>query len=207
MHSRLLTYKVGQIATAGIVVVLLAGCAQTKSMMSSMRSSPTEVESVSLGAPDADHYIQEIYSVAAGDPATQAEIYADAASGSKLTPGPQTELRFALVLATPGHVGYDPVGAQRMLRALLSQPSLLTQTEIALATISLTAVEEQIIAESEANRARVSSTRAAESEEAATQRRLANLEAENRRLRQDLAEAEEKLEAITTIERSIREQD
>lgn len=188
---------------ASIVVVLLAGCAQTRSLL----SSPSESGTTQTDSLDSDQYIQELYAVTAGDPATQAEIYADAASGAKLTPGPQTNLRFALILATPGHVGYDPVAAQRMLRVSLSQPALLTPTEIAFATISLTAVEVQIVAESEANRARISSTRAAESEEATTQRRLANLEAENRRLRQDLAEAEEKLEAISTIERSIREQE
>jgi hypothetical protein len=38
------------------------------------------------------------------------------------------------------------------------------------------------------------------------EQRLARVEAENRELRQSLAEAEQKLEAITSIERSIREQ-
>ena len=37
--------------------------------------------------------------------------------------------------------------------------------------------------------------------------KLESLEAENRRLRRELEEAEVKLEAITTIERDIREQD
>jgi hypothetical protein len=35
---------------------------------------------------------------------------------------------------------------------------------------------------------------------------MADIEAENRRLRESLTEAEAKLEAITSIERSIREQ-
>ncbi len=37
--------------------------------------------------------------------------------------------------------------------------------------------------------------------------RLEAVQAENRRLRDELADAEEKLEAITSIERSIRERD
>ena len=44
-------------------------------------------------------------------------------------------------------------------------------------------------------------------EAAAINQRLTTVEAENRRLRQALEEAEDKLEAITSIERDIRLQD
>lgn len=195
-------------ALAGVLLALLAGCAQTKSLVSSMRKSPVSGgEPIILGAPQADDYLRELYDLAAGDPATQAEIYADAESASKLTPGPQTNLRFALVLSTPGHGEYNPEAAQPMLRELLAQTTLLTPAEISLATINLKSVEEQIVLSSEARRARASSSRAAATEEAATQQRLATVEAENRRLRRELAAAEEKLEAITSIERSIRAQE
>ena len=174
-----------------------------------MRKTPTDSsnDAIILGAPSAEQYLQEMYDLAAGDPATQAEIYADAEIASKLTPGPQTHSRFALVLATPGHGEYDPDLAQPMLRELLVQTALLTPAEVALVTINLKLVEEQIVLGSEARRARASSSRAAATEEAALNQRLATVEAENRRLRGDLAEAEEKLDAITSIERSIREQE
>ena len=176
--------------------------------MSSMRKSPSSGgDSVILGAPDAEHYLQELHDLAAGDPATQAEIFADAEAGSKLTSGPQTDLRFALVLATAGHGEYNPEAAQTMLRELLVQTALMTPAEISLATIHLKAVEAQIVASSEARRARASSSRAAATEQSATNQRLATVETDNRRLRRELAEAEEKLEAISSIERSIRAQD
>jgi hypothetical protein len=203
-----MTNRVLQVAMAGVLIVMLADCSQTQSLVSSMRKSPiSSGEPIILGAPTAERYLEELYALAAGDPATQAEIYADAESGAKLTPGPQTHLRFALVLATPGHGEYNPEAAQPMLRELLAQTSLLTPTEISLATINLKSVEEQIVLTSEARRARASSSRAAATEEAATQQRLATVEADNRRLRRELAAAEEKLEAITSIERSIRAQD
>ena len=47
---------------------------------------------------------------------------------------------------------------------------------------------------------------AAITEEKAIARRIATVESENRRLRRSLEEAEQKLDAITTIERSLREQ-
>lgn len=191
-----------------LAVALLAGCAQTKDFMSGLRKSPAaEGDAGILGAPDADQYLQELESLAAGDPATQAEIFADSRSGATLTPGPQTILRYALVLATPGHSESDPEQAQSLLREILTQTELMTQAEISLATIHLKSVETLIVARSEARRLRASTSRAAQTQEAAAAQRLATVEAENRRLRGELEDAEKKLEALTSIERSIREQE
>ncbi|MDH3821553.1 MAG: hypothetical protein OEU59_10550, partial [Gammaproteobacteria bacterium] len=157
--------------------------------------------------PEADAYLKELSDLAVGDPATQAEIYADAAAAAQLMPGPNTELRLALVLATPGHTESDPKRAQSMLREVLTQDQLLTPAEVSLAKIHLNNVERLIVANNEARRLRESSSHAARTEEQALSQRLSSVEAENRRLRSELEEAEQKLEAITTIERSIREQE
>jgi hypothetical protein len=208
MHKGKLTIGVRQIAVTTLSVALLAGCAQTKGFITGMGKSPSSGDDVGiLGAPEAEHYLDELYQLAAGDPATQAEIFADAQSGAQLTPGPQTNLRFALVLATAGHGEFDPERAQSMLREILTQTALMTPGEISLATIHLKSAEQLAMTESEARRLRISSNRAAQTQEEATRERLANLEADNRRLRDELAEAEDKLEAITTIEQSIRDQE
>jgi len=208
MRKARITTSAWTTGAAIIAIALLAGCAQTKSFLSGMGKSDTPTGEVGiLGAPEAEQYLAELYSLAAGDPATKAEIFADAQSGSQLTPGPQTNLRFALVLATPGHPESNPEQAQSLLRELLTQIELMTPAEISLATIHLKAVEELIVVNAEARRLRASSSRAAQTQEAATNQRLATVEAENRQLRRDLAEAEDKLEAITTIEQSIRAQD
>jgi len=208
MHREAPTIRAKQIAATALLVALLAGCAQTRSFLSGMRDSESPSGDVGiLGAPTADDYLAELYALAAGDPATQAEIFADARSGSQLTPGPQTNLRYALVLATPGHPESDPERAQSLLRELLTQTELMTASEISLSTIHLKSVEKLIVSNSEARRLRASTSRASQTQEAATNQRLATVEAENRRLRSELADAEDKLEAITSIERSIREQD
>ncbi len=160
-----------------------------------------------LGAPAIDEYINELGQIASGDPAAQAEIFADASAAAQLTPGPSTNLRLALVLAIPGHPESDPERAQGLLREVLTQPLLLTSAEISLATIHLNNVESQIVANAEARRLRASSSRAAQTQERAISQRLSVVETENRQLRSELADAEQKLEAITTIERSIREQE
>ena len=188
---------------------LLSACAQTKDWLDKVTPGGGQSSSgtIILGAPSADDYLETLNLLATGDPATQAEIYADTESRSTLTPDPSTNLRFALVLATPGHSGSDPERAQSMLRELLTQTALMTNYEIALAEIHLTAVEERIVLSSEARRLRQASSLQAQTEEQALNRRIATVETENRTLRQDLAEAQEKLDAITNIERSIRDQE
>jgi len=198
--------KSHRIALISVIVATMAGCTQTSDWLKGRRTAKAD-DPVILGAPEADVYLTELYDLAAGDPARQAEIFADAESRALLTPGPNTELRYALVLATPGHPESNPEKAQSILREVLAQPALLTPAEISLATIHLNNVESFIVVNSEARRLRVSSSRAARTEEQAISQRLANVEAENRQLRRELEDAESKLDAITSIERSIREQE
>ena len=190
----------------GLVTVALSGCGQTSDWIKG-RSSPQPTDPGIIGAPEIDVYVAELGKIASGDPAAQAEIYADAAAAAQLTPDAATNLRLGLVLAIPGHPEYDPERAQSILREVLAQTILLTPAEISLATIHLNYVERQIVADSESRQQSVSSSRIARSEQQTLSQRLADAEADNRQLRQDLDEAEEKLEALSSIERSIREQE
>jgi len=197
-----------RLVAAALLAATVSGCSQTRSWLDSVRGNrDAPAEEIVLGAPLADEYLQELASLASGDPAVQAEVYADARAAAQLTPNPSTTLRYALVLATQGHPESNAQEAQSLLRELLSRPELMTQSEIALATIYLKSSEQIIMQSAEARRLRASTDRAQRTEEDAINQRLATVEAENRRLRRDLADAEEKLEAITSIERSIRQQD
>lgn len=204
MDKRDLTRLIALAALAA----LLGGCAQTKDWLSTVRtpSSSSSGDPV-LGAPSADDYLLELQQLASNDFAAHAEIYADSKAVAQLTPNPSTRLRYALVLATPGHSESNPEEAQSLLREILAQPELLTTSEIALAEIYLKTIEDRVVLAAEARRLRASTSRAAQTQEDALNERLATVEAENRLLRRALEEAERKLEAITSIERSIREQD
>jgi len=192
-----------------VVMALLSGCGTTSKATDWLRgrSVANADEAIILGAPNADDYLEELYELSVGDPNKQEDIYEDAASAAQLTPGPSTNLRFGLVLASAGHPQTNPERAQAVLRGVLDQQQLLTSAEISLATIYLTSVERLNSVSSEARRTQESTSRAARVEEQAISQRLTNAEAENRRLRTELAEAEQKLEAITSIERSIRDQE
>ena len=185
-------------------ITLTAGCETASDWLMGRRT--VEAAPVDLNAPQTNSYLAEMYQFASGDPATRAEIFADAESAATITPNPATNLRYALVLATPGHTETNDTLAQSIFRELLAQTELLTPTEIALANIHLREVEERLTLEAEARRRRSETSRSATTEAAAVARRIANIEADNRRLTRSLAEAEAKLEALSAIERAIREQ-
>lgn len=190
-------------AIALLALSMLSACEATRSWLQGRQTYDTDP--TILGAPETNQYIAELYALVNGDPATQAEIYADAKAASDLTPDPTSNLRFALVMAAPGHAGSDPLAAQSIFRELLAQTELLTPAEISLATIHLREVEQRLVLSAEARRQRAASTRAASTEDTAIRQRMARIEAQNRQLRRSLSEAESKLKAITSIERSVRE--
>lgn len=204
-----MTDRFAKIATIALIVATASGCATASKAGNWLtgKSPPANEEHVVLGAPSADEYLRELNDLVAGDPAKQADIVADASSAARLTPGPSTNLRLGLVLATPGHPASDPAQAQSLLSGALEQSELMTSAEIALARIALNSVDSVIVTTTQATRLQESTSQSARDEEQAISQRLANAEAENRRLRDELAEAEEKLDAITSIERSIREQE
>lgn len=204
MHNWSPTIRKSVITVGLVALVMTAGCESTSNWLKGRKTA--DADDIVLGAPDVSQYLNELYALASGDPATQAEIYADAEAAATLTPGTSTALRFALVVATPGHSESDSARGQSLLREVLAQKDMMNSAEIELATIYLRDVEARYVLEAEAQRLRGASSRAASTEEAAIAQRMARIEAENRRLRESLADTEAKLEAITSIERSIREQ-
>ena len=206
MHKLRMTTRICLLALA--TLVLLSGCGTTARISDWLSGDDESAsdEAVIIGAPDAESYLAELYELASGDARRQAAIYEDASAAARLTPGPSSKLRLALVLATPGHADSDPGRAVTLLREVLNQEPLLTSAELSLATIYLAGAERLSTATGEVARLRDASARAARSEEQQAAQRIAAIQAENARLREQLAEAEEKLEAITSIERSIREQ-
>ena len=209
MHKRQAGFQNFTMRNFSMLLALLAmlvtsACETTSNWLKGRRTA--DPEDVIIDAPQANQYLNELQELASGDPATQAEIYADAEAAATLTPNPQTKLRYALVLATAGHPGTNTLESQKVLRDLQTQADMMTSAESALATIYLNNVENRIVIESELRRLRSSTSRAASTEQAAIERRISTVESENRRLRESLADAEATIEALSAIERSIRAQ-
>ena len=211
MHRASSTVRIRRTTLPGLVIgigllsiLLLSGCESTNNWLRGRETA--DPEPLQIGTSEANQYLNELSALVGGDPATQAEIYADAKAAAELTPGPDTKLRYALVLATPGHAETNELEAQSLFRELLAQTSLLGPAEISIASIHLNEVEQRLVLGAETRRLRSENSRSASTEEAAIEQHIATVEADNRRLRRSLAEAEDKLDAITSIERSVREQ-
>lgn len=211
MHKSPMAKKYRRNAATIAALVALAGCENTDNWL--RRWTDSDREAVILGAPGAHEYLHEIYELAKGDPAEQAAVFGNAKLAAERQPGTSTQLRYALLLATPGHAGHSDIQAQTLLRQLLAEPELMTPAENALATINLREVEERLALVAETNRLREEIARMANApplpppiEDAELARRVASMETENRRLRRSLADAEAKLEALSEIERSLRNQ-
>ncbi len=209
MDNSRITDRLARVAVMAVIISLAAGCATANKATDWLRGrdkAPTD-EAVILGAPNADEYLKELYELSSGDANKQADIFDDAVSAARLTPGPSSNLRYGMAMATPGHAGTDLGQAENVLNEVLEASELLTSSELSLATIYLSSVQHLISVSAEARSLSESTSRTARNEGLAANQRIAAIEAENERLRSELADAEQKLEAITSIERSIREQE
>lgn len=140
-----------------------------------------------------------------GAPAEQAEILTSAKHAYDTAPTPSNELAYALVLATPGHPGFDAVHAEQLLRDALATPETLLPSERAMAVVTMRATERQLAltAENQRLQAQVERTAGDGERTAALDRRLQGEQEENAKLRKQLEEAQSKLDAIANIERSL----
>jgi hypothetical protein len=152
-------------------------------------------------------YLQTLRDLLEGDAVLQADTFRSVANAANAAPTTTNRLNLALALATPGHPSSNPVEAQRLLSELLASGDALLPEERILALSHLKDVEQRLILDAEAERLQQAAQAAAtQRNDQNTQRLQAALE-ENRQLRLALDEARSKLDAITNIERSIRERD
>jgi hypothetical protein len=183
--------------------LLAAGCGGT---VMPDRDRPVPVATASNADADAARqYLVTLAELLDATPARQAELLDTARSNAENAPTTMHRLRYALMLATPGHGGSDPVAARRQLSELLARPELLLPAERSLAALALRDVDDRLVLIAE-NRRLLQEAAARDKDRTTTvNRRLqAELE-ENARLRRALDEAQKKLDAVTQLERSIVE--
>jgi hypothetical protein len=161
-----------------------------------------------LGAGDSlAIYLQTLRSLIEGDAVLQADVFRNVAAAADIAPTTTNRLMFALALATPTHPSSNATQAQGLLSDLLATGDALLPEEQVLALIHLKDVEQRLILDAEAERLqRAATAAAAQRNDRATQQLQAALE-ENRQLKAALDEARARLDAITNIERSIRERE
>jgi hypothetical protein len=152
-------------------------------------------------------YLELMRRLIEGDSLLQAESFRDVEEAADYAPTTTNRLKYALALAVPGHPGSNAALAEQRLSALLSASQALLPEEQVLATIHLRDVEQRLILDALAEQLLRDAAAAAEQSNTESARRLQTALEENRRLRAELDDATQKLNALTTIEQSIRERE
>jgi len=198
-------------AVLGLCPVLLTACA-TGGLFSRNDPEPPDLEQSDgidelLGNDGLAVYLEMMRQLIEGDPVTQTDTFLDVAAAAAGSPTTTNRLKLALALATPGHPSSDAADAQLMLSDLLAFGAALAPEERMLVSVHLKEVEQRLILDAEAEQLRAEAAAARIEQDNENGRQLEAALAENVRLRQQLEEAQQKLNAITNIERSIRERE
>jgi hypothetical protein len=182
--------------------VLLGGCASTNHDIPAPERPPTIDRAVTQATLLAS-YLEVLQRVVQGAPAEQAEILSGARHDFETAPTPSHELKYAMVLATPGHPGTDTVKAQKLLRELIATQETLLPAERAMAFLTLKNVDETLALTAENQRLQAAADHTDHDRVAALNRRLQAELDEDARLHKELDDAHAKLDAIANIERAL----
>jgi hypothetical protein len=188
-----------------LACVTLAGCETSAFKRDRAPPVAPPPDRAAASASVLSEYLELLQKLVQSAPAQQAEMLATARREFDLAPTPSHQLRYALVLAAPGHAATDLPEAQRLLRELMATPETLLPAERALAFLELQKVDSQLTLAAENRRLQSTVSREDREKLAALTKRLQTETEENARLRKELEEAHAKLDAIANIERSLNE--
>ena len=191
-----------------LVSAALAACTALGPTAGRQTTEPTVATELPANVSDGiGIYLRTLRSLIEGDPVEQADVFRNVSAAADTSPTTTNRLMLALALATPTHPSSDEAKAQKLLSELLAAGDTLLPEERTLALIHLKDVETRLILDAEAGRLqRAAAAATAERNDRTTQQLQAALE-ENRQLKLALDDVRARLDAITNIERSIRERE
>jgi hypothetical protein len=149
-------------------------------------------------------YLDTMNELGSSDPARQADLFYEVEREFTRAPTTMSTLRYAVALVAPGHPASKPSEGKRLLETLLATPERMTQEERTLAAVVLREAETRLKLEAENRRLLATLDDRGRSQANSDKRVQAQVD-ENARLRRALAEAQQKLDAIKEIERSLIE--
>ena len=179
---------------------LVAGCKNVDDWSGLKRRPGTTAMSQTDDGQLVADYLQTLDRLGRGGAAEQAEIVDATRTAYLADPSTQKRLRYAFVLAVPGHAASDPTGARALLGEALATPETMLPSERALADLMVRDLDARLSLTHENQTLRSGSTAEEENRVADLNRRLQAETAEKERLRKELERAEAKLEAIATLE-------
>lgn len=192
---------------ACVVALSLQGCGLTEKLRREAQAAANPTNAPAPPAPSggiAPAYLDIMQNLSKPDPARQADLFYEVEREYTRAPTTASTLRYAVALVTPGHPASSPNEGKRLLETLLATPERMTQDERTLAVVLLHETNVRLKLEAENRRLLATIDDRSRTQANSDKRIQAQIE-ENARLRRALAEAQQKLDAIKEIERSIIE--
>ena len=179
---------------------LATGCAAVDDWAGLKRRKETPPAPVTDDGQIVAGYLATLDRLGRGGAAEQAEILQVTRSAFLADPSTQNRLRYAFVLAVPGHSATDAEGARSLFGEALATPQTLLPSERALADLIVRELDARLALSLENTALRSASSATDRDRIAGLNRRLQQETAEKERLRRELEEAQAKLEAIAALE-------
>lgn len=183
-----------------LALCLVAGCKSVDDWSGLKKRKDTTPVSLTDDGQIVAGYLATLDRLGRGGAAEQAEITEATRSAYLTDPSTQQRLRYAFVLAVPGHAASDPAGARAMIGEALATPETMLPSERALAGLIVRDLDTRLALTRENEALRNGSNTTEQDRVAELNRRLQAESAEKDRLRRELERAEAKLEAIATLE-------
>jgi hypothetical protein len=194
--------------TAAFLATLIAacsgGCALTEPSGSEASPAPSTPAAQPPASSSVRSYLDTMNGLGSPDPARQADVFYEVEREYTRAPTTANTLQYAVALVTPGHPATSPSKGKRLLETLLATPERMTQEERMLCSVLLHETNVRLKLEAE-NRRLLATLDDRSRSQANSDRRVQAQTEENARLRRALTEAQQKLDAIKEIERSIIE--
>lgn len=191
MKSRLLT-------SACWIACCLVGCESL-----APRPVPVTVVAPITNSP-LDPYLSLLTALSDSDPAQQSDVFYEVEKSYTQAPTTMNALRYAIAFAVPGQPRSDPAQAKRLLEQLLANPERISSAEHSLAVTMLNVASDSLKLQAD-NRRLVATLDDKTHNQANLERRAQSQADEIAKLRKALDAAQQKLDAIRDIERSISE--
>jgi hypothetical protein len=189
-----------------LAAALATGCTAVDDWAGLKRRKETPPAPVTDDGQMVAGYLATLDRLGRGGAAAQAEILQVTRAAYLDDPSTQHRLRYAFVLAVPGHAATDAEGARSLLGEALATPQTLLPSERALAGLIVRELDARLALSRENTALRNATDTSDRDRIAGLNRRLQQETAEKERLRRDLEQAQAKLEAIAALEGGAAEQ-
>ena len=187
-----------------LLACALAGCALRAP--SPAVPAPAQPAQTVPAVTDLTPYFDLLDQMATADDAREAVLLGELRTQLVQAPGARATLRYAMALGSAGHKASDPVEARRLLQGLPASPGDLEPAEQRLASAMLREFDARVTLYAQLARQREEAEDRLAAASEAHARALQSNAADSARLRRALAQAEQKLQAITEMERELLEQ-